>query len=86
MRDTYMVEYVAQAFRHKPNIRSLTPDKKIQSNVKKLQLLLLMFCNIMTDPTRQNKIVEIKNGMYMLLRTMEVWDANGFDKKKEKKC
>jgi hypothetical protein len=38
----------------------------------------------MTDPTRQNKIVEIKNGMYMLLRTMEVWDANGFDKKKRK--
>jgi hypothetical protein len=60
MRDTYMVEYVAQAFRHKPNIRSLTPDKKIQSNVKKLELLLLMFCNIMTDPTRQNKIEEIK--------------------------
>ena len=56
MRDTYMVEYVAQALRHKPNIWSLTPDKKIQSNVKKLQLLLLMFCNIMTDPTRQKWI------------------------------
>lgn len=32
--DTYMVKYVAQALRHKTNIWGLTPDKKIQPNVK----------------------------------------------------
>lgn len=36
---TYIMEYVAKAFRHESDIWSFTPNKKIKWNVDKLQLL-----------------------------------------------
>lgn len=35
-KETYIMENIAQAFRHESNIWSFTPDEEIEPNVKKL--------------------------------------------------
>ena len=41
LKTTYLVEYVAEAFRHEADIRCFTPYEKIKANVHKAQLLFI---------------------------------------------
>lgn len=38
IREAYMMEDIADTFRHESNVWGFTPDKKIQSNKEKLRL------------------------------------------------